>query len=194
MGGPGDETVTDALASLERGEAGARERLMALVYDELRALARARMAEESPGATLEPTALVHEAYLRLVGERAPWRSRGQFFGAASLAMRRILVDRARARAAQKRGGDRDRVTVADFEADPAAGGVDIVALDDALTRLGAMDARLAEVVQLRFFAGLSVEQTAEALGSSERTVKRDWSFARAWLHKELAAGAGRVGA
>lgn len=188
------EHVTTILQAVERGEAGARERLMALVYDELRGMARARLADEQPG-TLQATALVHEAYMRLLDDRVAWQGRGQFFAAAALAMRRILVDRARAKHAIKRGGGAapqklesdaiDPDSASNMAPDADIARVDLVKLDSALDKLAAMDTRLADVVQLRFFAGLSVEQVAEATGSSPRTVKRDWSFAKAWLHREL---------
>jgi RNA polymerase sigma factor (TIGR02999 family) len=186
------EHVTTILQAVERGEPGARERLMSLVYDELRGIARAKLADEAPS-TLQATALVHEAYMRLLDDRVAWQGRGQFFAAAALAMRRILVDHARSRQALKRGGGRreDNASRTDAAIDEKlaplddAGRVDLVKLDGALDTLAAMDPRLAEVVQLRFFAGLSVEQVAEATGSSARTVKRDWSFAKAWLHREL---------
>jgi RNA polymerase sigma factor (TIGR02999 family) len=186
------EHVTTILQAVERGEPGARERLMSLVYDELRGIARAKLADEAPS-TLQATALVHEAYMRLLDDRVAWQGRGQFFAAAALAMRRILVDHARSRQALKRGGGRreDNASRTDAAIDEKlaplddAGRVDLVKLDGALDTLAAMDPRLAEVVQLRFFAGLSVEQVAEAIGSSARTVKRDWSFAKAWLHREL---------
>ena len=188
------EHVTTILQAVERGEAGARERLMALVYDELRGMARARLADEQPG-TLQATALVHEAYLRLLDDRVAWQGRGQFFAAAALAMRRILVDRARAKHTIKRGGGAQREELEADTIDPNSASnmapdadiarVDLVKLDSALDKLAVMDPRLADVVKLRFFAGLSVEQVAEAMGSSSRTVKRDWSFAKAWLHREL---------
>jgi len=188
------EHVTTILQAVERGEEGARERLMALVYDELRGMARARLADEQPG-TLQATALVHEAYLRLLDDRVAWQGRGQFFAAAALAMRRILVDRARAKHAVKRRGGSAHAELAVDAIDPSAdpdmapdaeiARVDLVRLDSALDKLAAMDPRLADVVHLRFFAGLSVEQVAEATDTSPRTVKRDWSFAKAWLHREL---------
>lgn len=188
----GEQTVTQVLASVERGEEGARQRLLEVVYEELRAMARAHMRAESPGLTLQPTALVHEAYLRLVGDQVAWKSRAQFFAAASLAMRRILVDRARRALAEKHGGGRERMELAGLEESTHPGGVDVLALDEALHRLAALDERLTEVVHLRFFAGLSVEQTAEVLGTSERTVKRDWNFARAWLRRELKPAEGET--
>jgi RNA polymerase sigma factor (TIGR02999 family) len=188
------EHVTTILHAVERGEAGARERLMALVYEELRGMARSRLADEQPS-TLQATALVHEASLRLLDDRVAWQGRGQFFAAAALAMRRILVDRARAKRTTKRGGGAAREELEadaidpnsdpDMALDADIARVDLVKLDNALDKLAAMDPRLADVVHLRFFAGLNIEQVAEATGTSPRTVKRDWSFAKAWLHREL---------
>ncbi|MGQ0626565.1 MAG: ECF-type sigma factor [Phycisphaerales bacterium] len=185
--------MTAVLAALDRGDTSAAERLLPLVYDELRALASARMAGERAGQTIQPTALVHEAYLRLVGEdggQDKWQSRAHFFSAAAVAMRRILVERARARARLKRGGDALREQLEtdgglDSRQDPDS--LDLVGLDAALDKLAGFDRRLADMVMLRFFAGLSVEETAKAMATSERTVKRDWEFARTWLLKEMQA-------
>lgn len=181
--------VTRILAAAQRGDAHAAEALLPVVYAELRELARHRMAAERPGQTIQATALVHEAYLRLVGDdparAAAWDDRGHFFAAAAEAMRRILVERARRKGRQRHGGGRRRVdldeaaVVAD---DPAE---DLVALDAALEALEAYDERKFRVVLLRRFAGLSIEATAAALGVSPATVKTDWSFARAWLHRKL---------
>jgi RNA polymerase sigma factor (TIGR02999 family) len=182
--------VTQLLAAIDRGDDRAHERLLTLVYDELRAIAGAKMANEPTGHTLQPTALVHEAYIRLLDDRVAWKSRGQFFAAASLAMRRILVDRARRVRADKRGGDRQReelTDVPDAEHDAASQAVDLIALDEALTELERRDERLSRVVQLRVFAGMGIEQIAIALECSERTVKRDWAFARAWLQNRMDA-------
>lgn len=191
--------------AIDRGEAGAAEDLLPLVYEELRRLAQAHLGRE-PGAgagqTLQATELVHEAYLRLVGPATKgsdggWRGRGHFFATAARAMRRILVDRARARGAQKRGGDRERVGL-DAAADElgratpieASGPVDLLALDQALAELEAREPRQAEVVLLRYFAGLTIEQSAASLGVSPATVKADWAYARAWLRRAMAeAGA-----
>lgn len=192
---PPSDDVTAVLAALDRGEADAPARLLPLVYDELRRLAAARMSREPAGLTLQPTALVHEAYVRLVdgaGATLPqFQSRAHFFGAAAEAMRRILIDRARHRGRIRHGGGRRRERLSE-DASPANGRevspedeVDLIALDDALSRLSALDARLREIVMLRFFAGLTVEQTAAATGLSPRTVKRDWEFARSWLHREM---------
>ena len=192
MSAPSPEHVTRILTDLEKpgtgGERAAAE-LLPLLYDELRALARQRMGKEAQPQTLQATALVHEAYLRLVGDRDPmWQGRAHFFAAAARAMRRILVERARARGRLKRGGDRGRTgldDVAAIESEPSA---DLVALDEALDRLQAHDKRKSEVVMLRHFAGLSLEETAAALDVSLATVKSDWTYAKAWLHRELTRG------
>jgi RNA polymerase sigma factor (TIGR02999 family) len=185
--------VTRILSAIEQGDPHAAEQLLPLVYDELRKLAAQKLAQEKPGQTLQATALVHEAYLRLVaspgsqsGEPEPhWNSRGHFFAAAAEAMRRILVDNARQKKAQKRGGQRSRVALdqADVAAAPAD---DLLALDEALERLSHHDAEAGKLVQLRYFAGLSVEQAAQVLGISTATAYRHWTFARAWLHAQLA--------
>ena len=188
-----DEVSPTLMASLvDRARAGDEQALASLlpvVYDELRRVAAAYLRRERPGATLQPTALVHEAYVRLFQDaRLSWSTRAHFIGIAARSMRQILIERARARQAVKRGGGRVRVTL-DPGAIPAPGDtLDLEALDDALTRLSAFDADLARIVDLRFFGGLSVDETAEALGVSPATVKRRWSLARAWLHRELAAG------
>jgi RNA polymerase sigma factor (TIGR02999 family) len=188
--------VTLALEAIHRGDSGAADHLLQLVYDELRDLARARMAKEPSGGagmTLDATALVHEAYLRVTGgdrekPPQPWQGRGHFFGAAALAMRRILVERARHRKRLRHGGGLDRVELSDEHParDPAEhDATDLIALDQALTRFEQVDARKAKVVSLRYFAGLSIEETAAAMDLSPATVKSDWAFARAWLHREL---------
>lgn len=207
MGEATEHPVTLALHAVRRGEKDAGARLLPLVYEELRALARARLARELPGQTLQPTALVHEAYLRLVGgipENDPgWDNRGHFFGAAARAMRQILVEQARRKAGPKAGGGRKREdldVVVDNVANPAAVGWtppidlpsdahdDMVGLDEALSRLEQEDPRKAEVVMLKYFAGLEHGQIAQVLGVSVPTVERDWRFARAWLKKELRPG------
>jgi RNA polymerase sigma factor (TIGR02999 family) len=179
--------VTRILSDLAQGDAHAAGQLLPLVYDELRKLAAARMAEEAPGNTLDATALVHEAYLRLVGpaDAARWDSRGHFFAAAAQAMRRILVEAARRKRRARHGGDRQRLPLG--AAQPAAPDArhDLVALDAALTRLAAEDPQAARLVELRHFTGLSVAEAARALGIAPRTADRVWSFARAWLHREL---------
>jgi RNA polymerase sigma factor (TIGR02999 family) len=161
-----------------------------LVYDELRRLARSYMARENGQHTLQPTALVHDAYLRLIGPQdVPWNSRGHFFGAAATAMRRILVDRARERASLKRGGERGRVPLSDDKLGVEPAAEDLLALDECLEKLKAYDPRKAEVVMLRYFAGLQVDETACAMGLSSATVRNEWAFARAWLMREMEGGA-----
>lgn len=163
--------------------------LMAQLYTELRSLAGVLTRQLPPGQTLQPTALVHEAYLRLVRNQDPgWEGRRHFFGAAARAMREILIEQARRKASQKHGGQAQRIELAEGLAwiEPPAD--DLLALDDAIERLQAEDPRLAEIVQLRYFTGLSVEETAGVVGSSARTVKRDWRYARAWLARQLGQG------
>jgi RNA polymerase sigma factor (TIGR02999 family) len=172
--------VTRLLDAAAAGESHAAAELLPLVYDELRKLAAARLAAERPGQTLEPTALVHEAYLRLVGDHK-FAGRHHFFRVAASAMRRILVDRARRKGRARHGGDRDRVPLADAEPAAAAPADDLVALDEALGRFAAIDPAKAELVELRYFAGLSEEDAAAALGISRATASRYWAYARAWL-------------
>ena len=185
--------VTQLLDAAAAGDGAAAAALLPLVYAELRRLAADLLARERPGQTLQPTALVHEAYLRLVGNDLPpdWHGRGHFFGAAARSMRQILVDSARAKAAEKRGGRRGRVPL-DALPDPPAptppAADDLLALDEALTRLAAHDPAKARLVELRYFAGLSVADAAGVLGVSEATAKRHWVYARAWLYGQLAAG------
>lgn len=180
--------VTRLLQQLDDGQPGAADRLAPLVYEELHVLAVHAMRRERDGHTLQPTALLHEAFFRLVGQQdAAWQNRSHFYGIAASAMRRILVDHARRRRAAKRDGG-VRVTLEDHSAVCEGGSaqtLDVIALDDALRRLGDLDPRQARVVELRFFAGLEVEETARALGISPATVKRDWTFARAFLRREL---------
>lgn len=182
--------VTRILSAIEQGEPHAAEQLLPLVYDELRRLAGERMAQERPGQTLQATALVHEAYVRLVDvDRAKhWNTRGHFFAAAAEAMRRILVEKARHRQRIRHGGDRQRVNL--DEACPVVlpPSDDLLALDDALTRLAARDPVRAELVKLRFFAGLTMPEVALALGLSLATAERHWTFVRVWLYAELTAG------
>ena len=183
--------VTNILSAIEQGDHRAAEQLLPLVYDELRELAAARLADEKSGQTLQPTALVHEAYLRLVGgQDAPnWNGRGHFFAAAAEAMRRILLDHARARGRVKRGGGGVRLSeVGDVAALAEADPEQIVAVDDAVRRLEGEDPEAAAMVRLRFYAGLSVDQAAEALGISARTAARLWTYARALLFRNLGAG------
>lgn len=189
--------VTQLLARAQRGDRQATNELFPVVYDELRQIASGFMANERAGHTLQPTALVNEAYMRLVGPtEVTWENRAHFFGAAARAIRRILTDHARAKGSLKRGGNFERQSldaIADNVAsrvpipgeDTSVDGLDMVELDAALTRLAEIDEQKARVVELRFFAGLTSEQTAAALGVSLSTVARDWQFARLWLHREL---------
>lgn len=181
--------VTGILSAIEHGDPQAAEQLLPLVYDELRRLAAQRLAHEKPGQTLQPTALVHEAYLRLVDvERAQhWNSRGHFFAAAAEAMRRILIENARRKNADKRGGRRTRVSLDRVDAVTFAPPDDLLALDEALERLGQHDPVAGQLVKLRYYAGLSLEQAAETLGISSATAYRHWTFGRAWLHGQLSA-------
>ena len=179
--------VTRILSAIERGDLHTAEELLPLVYDELRQLAAQKLAQEKPGQTLEATALVHEAYLRLVDtDRVQhWNSRGHFFAAAAEAMRRILVEQARRKGREKYGGSCQRVTLDGLELAVELPVADLLPLDEALTTLGERDPQAAQLVQLHCFAGLSIEQAAEALGLSPRTAYRDWAFARAWLYRAL---------
>jgi len=182
----GTRPVTALLARLRDGDTGALDRLVPLVHGELRRLAQAHLRRERAGHTLQATALAHEAYLRLVGiERLDWRDRAHFFGVASGIMRRILIDHARRHRAARRGGGSVHVPLDDV--DPAAPerSEELVALDEAMERLRSLDERQERIVELRFFGGLGVEETAAVLGISARTVKREWSVARAWLRAEL---------
>ena len=177
-------TVTDLLAASRRGDPSAFDQLLPLVYQELHAIAERHMRGERPGHTLQPTALVHEAFLRLAGADSPYDDRTHFIRAASQAMRRVLVDHARARNAAKRGGNL-LVTLDEALVPQDDRVVDLLVLDDALNRLAAAEPRWAQVVELRFFGGLEVTEVAAALGISTATAKRDWQFARAWLAKAL---------
>jgi len=184
-------TPTELLLAWERGEAGALDRLMPLVHTELRRLARRHMADERPGQTLQATALVHEAYLRLVEiKQVRWQNRAQFFGLAARVMRHVLVDAARARGNEKRGGGR-KVSLEEARAVSPETDPDVLALDDALQALAHAHSRKARVVEMRFFGGLSLEETAAVLQISVDTVKRDWRFAKLWLLKELSGSAAR---
>ena len=179
--------VTRILSAIEQGDPSAADQLLPLVYDELRRLAAERLAHEKPGQTLEATALVHEAYLRLVDvEQAQhWNSRGHFFAAAAEAMRRILVEAARRKGRARHGGGRQRVDLNAVQVALDMPAEHLLALDEALTRLAAQDAQAARLVDLHCFAGLSIEQAAEMLGISARTAYRDWSFAQAWLYRAI---------
>jgi RNA polymerase sigma factor (TIGR02999 family) len=190
------ESVTQILASIEHGDPRAAEQLLLLVYDELRALAAQKIAREAPGQTLQATALVHEAYLRLVTpprsppshggdkEGVQWNSRGHFFAAAAEAMRRILVERARHKKTVKAGGEHHRQELPDDIALPLPN-VDLLALHEALSKLETQDPRKAQLVKLRFFAGLTIVEAAEALGISPSTADNDWAYARCWLRLEV---------
>ena len=179
--------VTRILSAIEQGDPSAAEQLLPLVYDELRQLAAQKLAHEQPGQTLQATALVHEAYLRLVGVKKAqhWNSRGHFFAAAAEAMRRILVDKARRKRTHKRGGDLVREDLDALEIATPEEPEDLVALDEALNKLAATDKRAAELVHLRFFAGLPIPEAAQMLGIAPRTADRLWAYARAWLHQEI---------
>ena len=179
--------VTSILLAIEQGEPQAAERLLPLVYDELRKLAARKLARERPGQTLQATALVHEAYLHLVDAQGsrPWQGRGHFFAAAAEAMRRILIDSARRKRRPKHGGERHRVDLDDAGDAIAPPVDDLLALDEALEKLSAVDRSSADLVKLRYFAGLSIDEAAEALGISPRTADRRWAYARAWLRQEM---------
>lgn len=178
--------VTRILDAIGEGRAGAAEELLPLVYQELRQLAARKMANEPPGQTLQATALVHEAYLRLLGsERPQWKGRGHFYGAAAEAMRRILIERARRRQAERHGGRLRRVDFEGLELGAEPDDEQLLALHEALAKFEQRDEAKARLVKLRFFAGLSLPQAAEALGIPEGTAKRDWAFARAWLYREM---------
>ena len=179
-----DGDVTRLLGAAGAGDRAALEQVYLQVYDELRRLAESRLRRERAGHTLQPTALVNEAYLRLNPEASTWENRRHFFGAAAQAMRRILVDHARQKLADKRDGGA-RVTLADLDVQAPEEDLDVLAVSDALDVLAKEDPRLSEVVSLRFFAGMSVEETARALDVSPITIKRDWAFARAWLCERI---------
>jgi RNA polymerase sigma factor (TIGR02999 family) len=179
--------VTKVLAAIDRGEMHAAERLLPLVYDELRRLAAGHMAREKPGQTLDATALVHEAYLRLVGpaDERRWENRGHFFAAAAEAMRRILVEQARRKGRARHGGGQQRVNLDENVLAAESPDHDLLAIDEALTRLAELDPKKAELVKLRFFAGLTMPEAAVSLGISLATAERHWAFARTWLYAEL---------
>jgi RNA polymerase sigma factor (TIGR02999 family) len=187
--------VTHILSAIEAGDPRAAEQLLPLVYDELRKLASRRLAQELPGQTLQATALVHEAYVRLVSSepdgqaQANWNSRGHFFAAAAEAMRRILVEQARHKKSAKGGGQFQRVELPDDQLSAPSRRLDLIALDEALDKLAELDRRKADLVKLRFFAGLTIRQAAEALGIAESTADADWAYAKSWLRLALANGA-----
>lgn len=190
--------VTQILNAIERGDAKATEELLPLVYEELRLLAAQKLSKETPGQTLQATALVHEAYLRLVGDESQaWNSRGHFFAAAAEAMRRILIDNARRKQRLKHGGNLHRLDAEDVTCLPDETGLtfsgscdDLIALDEALEKLAQKDKVKADLVKLRFFAGLTGEQAAQALGISHNTADRYWAYARSWLHLEITKASG----
>jgi RNA polymerase sigma factor (TIGR02999 family) len=187
--------VTDLLSRWSGGDAAAGDALVPLVYDELRRIARRCLAGQRSGHTLQPTALVHEAYLRLVNRglvnrsSAPWQNRIHFFAAAARMMRQILVDHARMHAAAKRGGNAITLVLDDAVALPRNASLDLIALDDAMKRLAVLDARQCQIVELRFFGGLSIDETAEVIDISPATTKREWATARVWLHRAMSTGA-----
>jgi RNA polymerase sigma factor (TIGR02999 family) len=185
---PGD--ITKLLRAWSAGDEEALKKLMPLVYGELRRRAMMQMRRERAGHTLQPTALVHEAYLKLVDQKGiQWRNRAHFFGVAARAMREILVDHARARAAGKRGGMETRLSLDDATVSTDPPTLDVLALDIALDRLAALDERQARLVELRVFSGLTIDESAEVLGCSHATVSRDWKHAQAWLRREMAGAA-----
>ena len=183
------QTVSQMVTRASQGDDRALSQLMPLVYDELRRLARGYLGRERPGQTLQPTALVNEAYLRLVKDTPQrWETRAHFVAIAAISMRQILIERARARDAQKRGGDRVRVTLNEGLVAEPARSVDLLAVDDALTKLAAIDPQQAKLVEFRFFGGLTIAESAEVLGISPATVKRHWAMAKAWLQREITEG------
>jgi RNA polymerase sigma-70 factor (ECF subfamily) len=182
------QDVTKLLAEWSKGNRASLETLMPLVYDELRRVAGRYLQQERPGHTLSATALVHEAYLRLVKQTVPWQNRAHFYGVAAQMMRRILVDHARRHRYAKRGGGALTLELAEAVATPKHQEIDVLALDDALQGLAKMDERQSHLVELRFFAGLSIVETAEVLAVSAPTVKREWASARAWLFREISRG------
>ena len=182
---PSAQQVSQLLIAWREGDAGAFDRLMPMVYDELRRLARRYMKRVPDGQTLQTTALVHEAYLRLVGQGDHWQNSAHFFAVCAQVMRSLLVDRARSRNAIKRGGGRHQVELEDVAAKSPTQDDMLMALDEALERLAAIDPRKTRIVEMRYFGGMSVEETAQVLNLSPITIKREWSKARAWLHREM---------
>ena len=183
--------VTRILQSMESGDVEAADELLPLVYGELRKLAASKMANESPNQTLQPTALVHEAWLRLTGdENVKWQGRAHFFGAAAEAMRRILIDNARRKQARRHGGGQQRVDIAEIEVAAPGKEQELLDMNEALEKFAGIDKSKAELVKLRYFAGLTIEESAEVLGISAPTAKRWWTYARAWLYREMGAATG----
>ncbi len=186
MSEPDSDNVTQLLVSWSQGDQKALQELTPLVYNELRRLAGSYLRRERPDHTLQSTALVHEAYLRLVDQkRMKWQNRAHFFGVAAQMIRRILVDHARGHRADKRGADAVKLTLDEALAIPEERNLDLVALDEALHALATLDPQQGRIVELRFFGGLSIEETAEVIGVSPATVKRDWAMARAWLYRDM---------
>lgn len=180
--------VTRILNSLEEGDASAADQLLPLVYEELRRLAAHKMANEKPGQTLQATALVHEAWLRLVGnQNQKWNGRAHFFGAAAEAMRRILIENARRKGAQRHGGGQQRVDIEEIDVASPAKDDQLLAINEALDKFAAIDPVKAELVKLRYFIGMTIPEAADILGVSEPTAKRHWAYARAWLYREIAS-------
>jgi RNA polymerase sigma factor (TIGR02999 family) len=185
----GSRQVTELLVRWRQGDRQALDALIPLVYEELRRIAQHFLQRERPGHTLQSTALVHEAYVRMVGQNLPqWQSRAHFFGIAAQLMRQILVDHARTRQAAKRGGDVFKLSLDESSALPEQKDLDLIALDDALKSLSELDPQQSRIVELRYFAGLTIEDTSEVMGISPATVKRDWATARAWLQREMMRG------
>jgi RNA polymerase sigma factor (TIGR02999 family) len=178
--------ITQLLIAWNQGDQGARDELTPLIYDELRRLARGYLRRERPGHTLQPTALVHEAFLRLIDQsQVNWQNRAHFFGAAARLMRQILINHAEARRAAKRGGEAERVSLNDVDHSAPAQEIDLIALNEALTNLERIDPRQGRIVELRYFSGLTIEEIAEVMNVAPVTVKREWIAARAWLRREL---------
>jgi RNA polymerase sigma factor (TIGR02999 family) len=187
---PSPNSFTRLLLDWSDGDEGARNEMLPLVYDELRRLAALYLLRERRDHTLQPTALVHEAYLRLIDQRqVNWKNRAQFVGLAAVMMRRILVNHARDRAAEKRGGDMQKVPLSDVDEPRTPQDVDVIGLNDALDQLGAIDPRKSRIVELKFFGGLTTNEIAEVLQLSPATIEREWSFARAWLYDAIGGGA-----
>ena len=186
----GPKDVTQLLLAWSAGQAGAEDSLFQLVYDELKRIARRYLRKEREGHTLQPTALVHEAYIRMVDQtRVTWHNRAQFYGVAATMMRRILVNHARDLATVKRGGTATRISLEPMSISPASNPDELVALDEAINRLAKLDQRKSRVVELLYFGGLEFKEAAEVLSVSEKTVQRDWKFARSWLYRELSTTA-----